>query len=139
MTLPSDQDRKKSAGSFALSLLHAAAGLMGAAGVGLAAYAAHRVQHPALATAATMQMVHAAALLGLCAIAARAENPRPWIALGFVMQVSVSLFGLAVAHHALMGNHLFPYAAPIGGSGAILSWLAVAALAMREYFANVRE
>ena len=53
-----------------LTLL-AGAGLTGAAGVALAAVAAHKVDSPALATAAMMLMVHAAAVLALAAVAMR--------------------------------------------------------------------
>src|SRR6185369_7546633 len=46
-------------------LILAWAGIAGAAGVALAAVAAHKVESPALATAATMLAVHAAAAVGI--------------------------------------------------------------------------
>ena len=128
-----DPEHSGSASSYALHLLIAAAGIAGAAGVALAAVAAHRIESPALATAATMQMIHAAAVLGLCAIAQRAARPKAWVALGFLMLGAVSLFNLAVGRHVMTGIHLFPYAAPIGGGATILSWVIIAVLAFIEF------
>ena len=49
------------------------------------------------------------------------------------MLASVALFSGDVTLHALTGAHVFPYAAPIGGSLLIASWLAVALAAARDW------
>jgi uncharacterized membrane protein YgdD (TMEM256/DUF423 family) len=103
-----------------------AAGLMGAVGVALAAVAAHRLESPALATAAMMLMVHAAAVLALAGISLAVEQGRSWRGVAALMLSSVALFSGDVAVHAITGSHLFPYAAPTGGSLTILSWVLVA-------------
>ncbi len=135
MATPADGTHTKlgSAPSGALLLLIAAAGLAGAAGVALAAVAAHKVESPALATAAMMLMVHAAAVLAIAALAARLTNTRSWIGTGAFMLTAVSLFSGDVTLHTLTGAHLFPYAAPTGGSLLIASWLAVTFSAARDW------
>lgn len=112
-----------------LSVL-ALAGVTGAAGVALAAVAAHKVESPSLATAAMMLMIHAGAALALVALSIRMSRQKGWLTLATVMLGAVALFSGDVTHWALNGAHLFPYAAPIGGSTLILSWLAVAVLAL---------
>jgi uncharacterized membrane protein YgdD (TMEM256/DUF423 family) len=102
------------------------AGLAGAAGVALAAVAAHRVEHPALVAASTMLILHAAAALAL--LNSSHEHARLAPAVTGLMLFAASLFGGDIALHALSGAHLFPMAAPTGGSLLILSWLLVAAL-----------
>jgi uncharacterized membrane protein YgdD (TMEM256/DUF423 family) len=98
---------------------------MGAAGVALAAVAAHRVESPALVTAANILMIHAAAGVGIAAIAAQARSK--WLAAaGALMLAAVALFAGDVTYHTLTATHIFPYAAPAGGSLAILSWIGVA-------------
>ena len=122
-----------SAPSGALLCVVAFAGLAGAAGVALAAVAAHKVDSPALATAATMLMIHAAAALGLASLATRMRCAKWWlIVTGFVLGAA-TLFSTAIAVHVFTGNHLFPMAAPIGGSTLIGTWLAVAGLAIFEW------
>lgn len=111
-------------------MLLALAALAGAAGVGLAAVAAHRVESPALATAATMLMIHAGVAVATLAHAARAAKSCRWIAAAALMLASVGLFSGDIAVNALLGFHLFPMAAPIGGSLLILSWIALAIVAL---------
>lgn len=111
-----------------------ASGLLGAAGVSLAAIAAHKVDSPGLATAAMMLVVHAAGVLAIAAFSmssAAGMQAALWRAAGAVMALAVALFSGAVAYHAFTGMHVFPRAAPIGGSLTILSWLLVAGLAAR--------
>ncbi|MBX9683437.1 MAG: DUF423 domain-containing protein [Hyphomicrobium sp.] len=105
------------------------AGIAGAAGVGLAAVAAHRIESPALATAATMLMIHAVGVLGLAAIAQRAASTGVWLSIAALMLIAVSLFSGDIALNTVAGRHIFPMAAPIGGSTLIVSWVAVAILA----------
>ncbi len=108
--------------------LVAGAGLAGAAGVALAAVAAHKIDSPSLATAAFMLIIHAAALVAIAALAALLPN-RGFVPAGTLMLVAVCLFSGDVALHATTGQHVFPFAAPIGGSLTIISWILVAGCA----------
>ena len=120
-------------------LLAAVAGLLGAAGVSLAAVAAHRVESPALATAATMLMIHAVAGITIATLAAAAQNPKRWSAIAVLMLAAVTLFSGDIALNTMAGFHLFPMAAPTGGSLLIASWLAVAICALAEFKSARRE
>ena len=111
-------------------VLVAVAGVLGAAGVSLAAVAAHRVESPALATAARMLMIHAVAGVAIAALGGTSDQPKRWIALGLFMLAAVTLFSGDVALNTLAGFHLFPMAAPTGGSLLIVSWIAVAVCAL---------
>jgi uncharacterized membrane protein YgdD (TMEM256/DUF423 family) len=109
--------------------LLALAGLFGAAGVGLWAWATHAGQ-PTAAIAAQMLLIHAAALIAL--MAARAAGLLPerasLFAAGF-LALGVALFAGDLAARAVFGQRLFPMASPLGGVLMILSWLAIAAFA----------
>jgi uncharacterized membrane protein YgdD (TMEM256/DUF423 family) len=109
------------------------AGLAGAAGVALGAVAAHKVDSPALTTAAMMLILHGAAGIAIADVSARMKNGRRWLAVASLMLFAAALFAAAVAFHAFTGDHLFPMAAPIGGSTLIASWLGVAVLAAIEW------
>lgn len=113
------------------AVLQVWAGAMGAAGVALAAVAAHKVESPALIAASTMLLVHATAAVALTALSAL-ETSRNllWLAPAGAMLFAASLFGGDVTLHTLTGNHFFPMAAPTGGSLLIASWLFVAAIAL---------
>ena len=106
--------------------------MTGAAGVALAAIAAHKVSSPALATAAMMLMVHASAAVGIVAVSARLQSGWRWLITAGLMLLAVVLFSGAVSYHAVMGEHVFPMAAPFGGSMLIASWCALAVLAVLE-------
>ncbi|MCX7900528.1 MAG: DUF423 domain-containing protein, partial [Methylocystis sp.] len=77
-------------GGFVVALI---AALQGAAGVSLAAAAAHVDANPLLASASQFLMIHAAAGLGLAALArTNTASPR-WLALTtFALQAGVTLF-----------------------------------------------
>lgn len=110
------------------SIIAAVAGLQGAAGVSLAAAAAHVDANPLLATASQFLMIHAAAGLALAALTSGAAPLRRLIfgaAVG--LQTGVTLFSADLAARVYLGAKLFPFAAPLGGSLTILSWLAIAA------------
>ena len=109
------------------------AGLAGGAGVALAAVAAHKVESPALATAATMLMIHATAAVALLSVGTRLCHPQAWIRLAAVMLGAVTLFSGDIAVHTIMGVHVFPMAAPAGGSLLIASWLGIVLLAALEW------
>jgi uncharacterized membrane protein YgdD (TMEM256/DUF423 family) len=98
--------------------------LAGAAGVALAAVAAHRIESPALVSASTMLILHAGAAIAL--LAAGALVGRMFVTA--LMLFAVSLFAGDIALNTFTEHHLFPMAAPTGGSLLIASWIAVAGL-----------
>ena len=105
-------------------LLLAAAGLLGAAGVGLAAAAAHR-GGANLDVAANLLMIHAAA------VAALALAGRGGLLLGgaTLLALGATLFAGDIALRAFAATRLFPMAAPSGGIAMMLGWLTLAAAA----------
>ena len=121
-----------SASSGALFAHLAGAGIVGAAGVALAAVAAHRVESPALATAATMLVIHAAAAVGLLAVSATL-GVRAWRWIATLMLGAVALFSGTIAANTMNAFSAPVMLAPIGGSLLIASWLAVAVLAIIEW------
>lgn len=99
-------------------------GLMGAAGVALAAAASHGGDTTFLGSASTMCLAHAPVLLGLY-LAHRHFRTATLAAL--VLGLGTIIFaGDLVARHFL-GERLFPLAAPIGGMGMMIGWVLVAA------------
>lgn len=109
-----------------------AAGLLGAAGVALAAVAAHRVADPALVTASNFLILHAAAALAIVAKAATSPKPRTWVLAAVMLVAGTALFSGDITARSYLGARLFPFAAPIGGTLMIASWLAVAFVAILE-------
>lgn len=107
------------------------AGLLGSAGVALAAVAAHRVADASLTTAALFLIMHAAAVMALSALAGGTPWPTAFLGAASLMLLAVALFSGDVSARVLLGGRLFPMAAPLGGSLMILAWLAagVAAIA----------
>jgi uncharacterized membrane protein YgdD (TMEM256/DUF423 family) len=99
------------------------AGVLGGAGVVLAAIAAHRVADPSLTTAAMFLILHGAAAIGLSAVASGSPLPTAFLFGASLMLVAVTLFSGDVAARVLIGDRLFPMAAPIGGSLLLISWL----------------
>ncbi|HLZ04434.1 MAG TPA: DUF423 domain-containing protein [Bradyrhizobium sp.] len=107
--------------------LVALAGLMGAAGVALAAGAAHLPDATRLAAASSMLLFHACAVLGAVAMAERGilhGRIGPVACFGFV--IAASLFATDLAMRQFAGRSLFPFAAPTGGTLLIVSWLVLA-------------
>ena len=103
------------------------AGLMGAAGVALAAAAAHAAPGVGLDSASQILMVHAVALVAAAGAVAAGLVWRPLALaalIGFVL--GTLFFSGDIALRTFVGNRLFPMAAPTGGSILILSWLAFA-------------
>jgi uncharacterized membrane protein YgdD (TMEM256/DUF423 family) len=106
------------------------AGLLGAAGVAAAAAAAHVTDDGPLASAAEVMMIHAAALVGLAALARSGRRGVGVVrVIGVAMGLAAGLFGVDVSLFAFHGRHLFPYAAPFGGTTMILAWSALALFA----------
>lgn len=105
-------------------ILIALAGLMGAAGVVLAAAGAHGKPASGLDSAGYLLLLHAVAVVaGVAALrAGLVVRPVGTIALwGFVL--GSALFAADVAARAYLGHRLFPFAAPAGGTIQIASWL----------------
>lgn len=117
--------------SRAFRILIAAAGLMGAAGVVIAAMATHEADTARLAPASMMLLFHACAVLGAVALAERGLiHPRIGLigACGFVLAAALFSGDLVMRH--VTGNRLFPFAAPTGGTLLIGSWLVLTLAAL---------
>lgn len=108
------------------------ASLHGAAGVALAAAAAHVESSALLQTASQMLVTHAAAGLALAALAARLDRAGALLAASLALQAGVTLFSADLAARVFGSGRLFPYAAPVGGSLTMLSWLGLAVWAAVE-------
>jgi uncharacterized membrane protein YgdD (TMEM256/DUF423 family) len=108
-------------------ILAGVAALMGASGVALAAAGVHASGGELAARGALFLLIHAAAALAIAAHARIATTPRrALIVVGFVLEAGAALFSAELAMRALTGDRIFPYAAPIGGSTMMISWLALA-------------
>lgn len=108
------------------------AGLMGAAGVVLAAASAHAERAKGLDAAGYLLLLHAATVVAVIAALDRGLLWRPLGILavfGFVL--GSALFAGDLTLRAFSGRRLFPMATPSGGALLIAGWLllAVAALA----------
>jgi len=105
------------------------AALMGASGVALAAASTHIGGGDLGRTASQFLLFHAAALLGVAANARTASNRRAGrlLVVGAVLALGTFLFAADLSARAFLGEKLFAFAAPIGGSLMILSWIALAA------------
>jgi uncharacterized membrane protein YgdD (TMEM256/DUF423 family) len=110
----------------AFRLLIALAGLMGAAGVALAAASAHGTEASRLATASAMLLFHATAILATAALLARGLlHGGIGLVAAFGFALGASLFATDLTLRQYAGHSLFPYAAPTGGTLMIVSWLGV--------------
>jgi uncharacterized membrane protein YgdD (TMEM256/DUF423 family) len=106
------------------------AGILGADGVILAAAAAHLPDAARLASASSMLLFHALAVLATVALAERDILHRRIgmaAAWGFVVAAATFAGDLTLRQYA--GHRLFPFAAPTGGTLLIASWLALAVAA----------
>lgn len=115
----------------------AAAGLNGAMGVAIGAWAAHGLEgrlSPAalewIRTGASYQLWHAAALLGLAAFAAR-HSSRLIAVAGIGFGLGALLFGGSLYLYAWTGQGWLAAITPVGGALMIAGWLAVLAAAFR--------
>jgi uncharacterized membrane protein YgdD (TMEM256/DUF423 family) len=105
-------------------ILIALAGLMGAAGVILAAIATHDADTARLSPASSMLLFHACAVLGTAALAGRGlihSRIALVAACGFVVASALFAGDLMMRH--VTGGRLFPFAAPTGGTLLIVSWI----------------
>jgi uncharacterized membrane protein YgdD (TMEM256/DUF423 family) len=76
-----------------------------------------------LTTAALFLVVHAAAVIGLTALAGNTAWPAGFLASASLMLLAVMLFSGDVTSRVLLEGRLFPMAAPLGGSLLILAWI----------------
>ncbi|MDW6021366.1 DUF423 domain-containing protein [Mesorhizobium sp. BAC0120] len=102
-----------------------AAGLCGAAGVGLSAAAAHG-GGAFTGTAASFLLAHAPAFLGIGLV----SGSRMLRIAGFILLIGVVLFSGDLIALDFLGTRLFPLAAPVGGTLLIAGWLLIAASAL---------
>ncbi len=115
----------------ALTILLVLAGLMGAAGIMLAAAGAHAAPGAGLDSAAYMLLFHATAIIGAAALI---QNGLLWRGAALVVLAAwvagAVLFSGDIALRAFAGHRLFPMAAPSGGVILILGWLGFAVAAI---------
>ena len=107
------------------------AAIMGADGVMLAAASAHQADASRLASASSMLLFHATAVLAAVALAERGLiHVRIGVVAAFGFVVAASLFAGDLTLRQYAGHALFPMAAPTGGTLLIASWLALAIAAV---------
>ena len=112
----------------ALRIAGILAGLMGAAGVALAAASAHQPDASRLASASSMLLFHASAVISAALLTGHGIAQRPLgltATFGFVAGAALFAGDLAMRQYA--GHGLFTMVAPTGGTLLILSWLVLAA------------
>lgn len=115
----------------AVTILIALAGLMGAAGIVLAAAGAHIAPGAGLDSAAYMLLFHAAAVVGGAALIQQGALWRPLaLAVLAAWLLGAILFSGDIALRAFTAHRLFPFAAPSGGFILIAAWLALAPAAL---------
>lgn len=103
------------------------AGIMGADGVILAAASAHQPDASRLASASSMLLFHAAAILGVVALVERGTaHLQIGLTATFGFVIGASLFAGDLTLRQYVGHGLFPMAAPTGGTLLIVSWIALA-------------
>jgi uncharacterized membrane protein YgdD (TMEM256/DUF423 family) len=106
------------------------AGIMGADGIILAAASAHQPDATRLASASSMLLFHATAVLAVVALAERGViHLRIGIAAAFCFFLAAALFSGDLTMRQYAGHSLFPMAAPTGGTLLIVSWLVLAVAA----------
>jgi uncharacterized membrane protein YgdD (TMEM256/DUF423 family) len=114
-----------------VKILIALAGLMGAAGMALAAAAAHVAPGGGLDGAAYMLLFHAVAVIGGVALIQQGLLWRPLALLVLAAWViGAALFSSDIAMRAFAGHRLFPFAAPTGGTILIAAWLTLTGTAI---------
>ena len=112
-------------------ILIALAGLMGAAGVALAAASAHQPDATRLAAASSMLLFHAPAVLATMLLAQRRIiHLRTGLAAAFGFVAAAASFAGDLTLRQYAGHGLFPMAAPTGGTLLMLSWLLLAVAAI---------
>ena len=111
----------------ACRILIVLAAIMGADGVMLAAASAHQPDASRLASASSMLLFHATAVLGTMALAERdIIRAGIGIAAAFGFVIAAGLFAGDLTMRQYAGHGLFSMAAPTGGTLLIASWLLLA-------------
>ena len=106
------------------------AAIMGADGVILAAASAHQPDAARLASASSMLLFHALAVLAVVALTERGLiHGGLGISAGCGFVIAAALFAGDLTVRQYAGHSLFPMAAPTGGTLLIVSWLTLAAAA----------
>lgn len=119
------------AGLAPLRFLVVLAGVIGAAGVVLAAAAAHQADAARLGPASSMLLFHAPAILAAALLGERRMVARRGaLAAAFGLAVGALLFAADLTLRQFAGHSLFPMAAPTGGTLLIASWLVLALAAL---------
>jgi uncharacterized membrane protein YgdD (TMEM256/DUF423 family) len=108
-------------------------GLMGLAGVALAAAASHGGDAHLLGSASTMCLAHAPVLLAL--YFAHGSFRTATLA-GLVLGLGTMVFAGDLVSRHFLGDRLFAFAAPTGGMLMMLGWLCVAAGAFFRHRRN---
>jgi uncharacterized membrane protein YgdD (TMEM256/DUF423 family) len=107
------------------------AAVMGADGVILAAAAAHQPDATRLASASSMLLFHATAVLATVALIERSIiHLKIGVTAAFGFVVAAALFAGDLTLRQYAGHSLFSMAAPTGGTLLIVSWLALAVAAV---------
>ncbi|PTM51086.1 DUF423 domain-containing protein [Phreatobacter oligotrophus] len=111
----------------ATRLLVLCAGLMGAAGVALAAMASHAYAGTSLQVAASMLSLQAPAVLAI-ALGRKAGLLHDAVAriAAWALVAGTAVFAGDLAMRTFTGQALFPMAAPVGGMAMIAAWLGAA-------------
>jgi uncharacterized membrane protein YgdD (TMEM256/DUF423 family) len=106
------------------------AAVMGADGIILAAASAHQPDATRLASASSMLLFHALAVLAAVALAERGViHIRIGIAAAWGFVIASALFAGDLTMRQYAGHGLFPMAAPTGGTLLIVSWIMLAVAA----------
>jgi uncharacterized membrane protein YgdD (TMEM256/DUF423 family) len=114
-----------------MRVLAAIAGLMGAGGIVLAALSAHQPDATRLASASSMLLFHAAAILAVLASCGHhLLRGGIGLAAACALALGAMLFTLDLTLRQFAGHSLFPMAAPTGGTILILAWLVLAVAAI---------
>jgi uncharacterized membrane protein YgdD (TMEM256/DUF423 family) len=106
------------------------AAVMGADGIMLAAASAHQPGATRLASASSMLLFHALAVLAAVALAERGViHIRIGLAAAWGFVIASALFAGDLTMRQYAGHGLFPMAAPTGGTLLIVSWIMLAVAA----------
>ena len=106
------------------------AAVMGADGIMLAAASAHQPDATRLASASSMLLFHALAVLAAVALAERGViHTRIGLAAAWGFVIASALFAGDLTMRQYAGHGLFPMAAPTGGTLLIVSWIMLAVAA----------
>ena len=106
------------------------AAVMGADGIMLAAASAHQPEATRLASASSMLLFHALAVLAAVALAERGViHIRIGLAAAWGFVIASALFAGDLTMRQYAGHSLFPMAAPTGGTLLIVSWIMLAVAA----------